>query len=67
MRVKAHALRQILEPTQTVLIMGHKLADIDAFGSAIGIYVICRRLGKKAHIVINDVTSSVKSIYGQIH
>lgn len=59
-RVKAHALRQILEPTQTVLIMGHKLADIDAFGSAIGIYVICRRLGKKAHIVINDVTSSVK-------
>lgn len=28
-RVKAHALRQILEPTQTVLIMGHKLADIE--------------------------------------
>lgn len=59
-RVKAHALRQILETTDTVLIMGHKLADIDAFGSAIGIYVICRKLGKKAHIVINEVTSSVK-------
>lgn len=59
-RVKAHALRQILEPTQTVLIMGHRLADIDSFGSAVGIYAICRRLGKKAHIVINDVTSSVK-------
>ncbi len=59
-RVKAHALRQILETTETVLIMGHKLADIDSFGSAMGIYVICRKLGKKAHIVINDITSSVK-------
>ncbi len=59
-RVKAHALKQILETTETVLIMGHKLADIDSFGSAVGIYVICRKLGKKAHIVINDITSSVK-------
>lgn len=59
-RVKAHALRQILDSTDNVLIMGHKLADIDSFGSAIGIYTICRRLGKNAHIVINDVTSSVK-------
>lgn len=59
-RVKAHALRQILENNENVLIMGHKLADIDAFGSAIGIFVICRKLGKKAHIVINDITVSVK-------
>jgi c-di-AMP phosphodiesterase-like protein len=59
-RVKAHALRQILETTENVLIMGHKLADIDSFGSAVGIYVICQRLGKDAHIVINNVSSSVK-------
>ena len=59
-RVKAHALRQILENNENVLIMGHKLADIDALGSAMGIFVICRKLGKKAHIVINDITVSVK-------
>ena len=59
-RVKAHALKQILETTENVLIMGHQIADIDAFGAAVGIYAICRRLGKEAHIVINDVTSSVK-------
>ena len=59
-RVKAHALRQILETTDNILIMGHRMADIDSFGSAIGIYVICRKLGKRAHIVINDVNSSVK-------
>ena len=59
-RVKAHALRQILTNTDNVLIMGHKLADIDSFGSAIGIYIIAKRLGKNAHIVIGDITSSVK-------
>lgn len=59
-RVKAHALRQILDTTDNVLVMGHKLADIDSFGSAIGIYTICRKLGKNVHIVINEVTSSVK-------
>ena len=40
--------------------MGHKIADIDSFGSAMGIYVICRKLEKTAHIVINEVTTSVK-------
>ena len=59
-RVKAHGLRQIYDTTDIVLVMGHKLADIDSFGSAIGIYTICRKLGKNVHIVINDVTSSVK-------
>ena len=54
------ALRQILDTTDNVLVMGHKLADIDSFGSAIGIYTICRKLGKNVHIVINEVTSSVK-------
>jgi c-di-AMP phosphodiesterase-like protein len=59
-RVKAHALKQILDTNDNILIMGHKLADIDSFGSAIGIYAICRKLNKNAHIVINDVTTSVK-------
>lgn len=40
--------------------MGHKLADIDSFGAAIGIYAICRKLNKKAHIVINEVSGSLK-------
>lgn len=40
--------------------MGHTLADIDAFGSALGIYVIAKKLGKEAHIVLGEVTSSVR-------
>ncbi|MCI9503423.1 MAG: DHH family phosphoesterase [Hungatella sp.] len=59
-RVKAHALRELMETKDRLLIMGHKLGDIDSFGASIGIYRIAAFLNKKAHIVINDVTSSVR-------
>lgn len=59
-RVKAHALRELLETKDRLLIMGHKIGDIDSFGSAIGMYRIAVALNKKANIVINEVTSSVR-------
>ncbi len=59
-RVKAHALQELMETKDRLLIMGHKLADMDSFGACVGIYRIAASLNKKAHIVINEVTSSVR-------
>lgn len=59
-RVKAHALREIFESREEVFIMGHSISDMDAFGAAIGIYCAAQVLGKKAHIVLDDVTSSLR-------
>ncbi len=59
-RVKAHALRELMETKDRLLIMGHKLGDIDSFGASIGIYRIASSLNKKSHIVINEVTTSVQ-------
>lgn len=59
-RVKAHALKEYIETRERVVIMGHSYADIDSLGSAIGIYRIAKTLNKKAQIVINDVTSSIR-------
>ena len=39
-RVKAHALRELMENRTGSLSMGHRLADIDSFGAAVGIYRI---------------------------
>ncbi len=61
-RVKANALQEIMTSKDKVLIMGHRLADADAFGSAVGISCIARALGRKPHIVINDITTSVKPL-----
>lgn len=59
-RVKAHALRELMENKDRLLIMGHRLADIDSFGAAVGIYRIAVSMNKKANIVVNEVTSSVR-------
>ena len=59
-RVKAHALREIIESREEVFIMGHNISDMDSFGAAIGIYCAAQVLGKKAHIVLNEVTSSLR-------
>ena len=61
-RVKANALQEIITSKDRVLIMGHRLADADAFGAAVGVSCIARALGRKPHIVINDITNSVKPL-----
>lgn len=59
-RVKAHAMRELMDTKDKLLIMGHKIGDIDSFGAAIGIYRIATSFNKKARIVVNSVNSSVK-------
>ena len=61
-RVKAHALRELLEAKERVMIMGHSMADVDSLGAAVGIYRISKMLGTRAHIVINEITTSVAPI-----
>ncbi len=58
-RVKAHALREIISAKDKVIVMGHRMADVDSFGAAVGIYRVAQALERKAHIVLNDVTTSV--------
>lgn len=65
-RVKAHALKEIIEGTDKIIVMGHKLPDVDAFGAAIGVYRVAKTLGKKTHIVINETTTSVRPLLDRI-
>lgn len=59
-RVKAHALKEFIDSKEKVVVMGHKLIDVDAFGAAVGIYRASRTMGKKAYIVIDTPTSSTQ-------
>jgi len=58
-RVKAHALREIITAKDRVLVMGHRMPDVDSFGSAVGIYRIAKALDRKAHIVLTESTSAI--------
>ena len=61
-RVKALALREIMITRDKFFVMGHKIADIDSFGAAIGIYCAARQLGKKAQIVIDEVNTTLRPL-----
>ena len=66
-RVKAHALKEIISGKDKVIVMGHRNADIDSFGAAVGIARIAITLGKKVHIVVSDCTSSLKPFIDMFH
>ena len=59
-RVKAHALREIITGKDMVLVMGHRMPDADSFGAVVGIYRIAQTLGRKVHIVLNEVTPAIQ-------
>lgn len=61
-RVKAHALRELMNNTDQVIIMGHQMTDVDCFGAAMGVYRAAVTIQKKASIVINTISTSIESM-----
>ncbi len=61
-RVKAHALRELIEGKDEIFVMGHSIGDVDSFGSAVGVYRIAKSLNTKAHIVLNEITTSMRPV-----
>ena len=65
-RIIAHALRDLINESESVIIMGHHNPDLDSMGSAIGMYGICKMLSKKAHIVLDHPNSSIDVLYDRL-
>ena len=53
-RIIASALSDIIRQSDSVLIMGHKMSDLDAIGAAIGVLRFCKILEKPAAIVVDE-------------
>ena len=65
-RVTANSLMELLGQSSQVFIMGHRNADLDAVGAAMGIACMCRKKGKKAYIVIDLERNAAKRLIAQI-
>lgn len=65
-RVIAHALRELIDQSPEVIIMGHENADIDSIGSALGLCRVIRNREKKAFIVLNKTNSTIESIAAKL-
>jgi len=52
-RITATSLLELIGQSSQVFIMGHKNADLDAVGAAIGVSCLCRKKEKPFHIVLD--------------
>ncbi len=60
-RVKAQALRELINTKDRVIVMGHKITDIDSLGAGVGVCRAAQETGKPAHIVLGDINSSIRA------
>ena len=61
-RIVAHALEELIKESEQVMIMGHKNPDIDAIGSALGLYRLSKDLEKKVNIVASTEGLALKEL-----
>ena len=60
-RVLADSLISLINASDRVLIMGHSMMDMDAFGACLGMKAICNRLKKNARIVVDLKNTEFKT------
>lgn len=56
-RIVASAIGEVIKSSSNVLIMGHRFADLDSLGSAVGVAMISNALGKDTKIVMSSKTT----------
>ncbi len=61
-RVVASAIKQLILAADNCIIIGHKFADYDSIGTAIGVYSVMKNFGKDAHIVFDYENSLCKNL-----
>lgn len=66
-RVISHALRQLIDESVNVIVMGHKMADLDSLGAALGIYRAAKNRDKEAFIVLNETNPAVEMLVERIY
>ena len=65
-RVTANTMMELIGQSSQVFVMGHKNADMDAVGAALGICCMCRKKGKKAYIVLDRERNAAGKLIEEI-
>ena len=65
-RVTANSLMELIGQSSHVFIMGHKNADLDAVGAAVGIGCLCRKRGKKFSIVLDLEKNAAEKLIEEV-
>lgn len=65
-RVTANTLMELIGHASSVFVMGHKNADLDSVGAAMGVCCLCRKRGKKSYIVLDSEHNASARLVAEI-
>ena len=65
-RVIAYALRQLIEQSSTVFVMGHKNPDMDAIGSGLGVLRCIKNRKKQGYLILTEENPSIKNLFQKL-
>ena len=65
-RIVAQALSELIQSSKNVILMGHRFADMDAFGSAVALHKAVTQMGKQAWIAIDPEKNMVELLYKKV-
>lgn len=65
-RIIAQAMKELIEESSNVLVMGHKNADADCLGAAMGVYRLAKTYQKEANIIMNDAGVGINGLLQKI-
>lgn len=65
-RVIAHALRDLMQESDRVIIMGHRVPDLDVIGASIGVLKAADMYKVEAHIVLDGPNPAIERLMERI-
>ncbi len=66
-RIVASAMVELFNSASDIMVMGHRFADLDSLGSAIGMAKAIRCFGKNVHIVIDTKRNLVQNMLQKLY
>ena len=61
-RVISYALRQLIDQSDNVFVMGHKNPDMDSIGAGIGVLRAIKNRNKPGYLILNEENPSIKNL-----
>lgn len=65
-RVMANTLAELIKDSSRVFVMGHRNADFDSLGAAVGICCLARKLGVQSKIIIDENTCAADTLLARM-
>ncbi len=65
-RVTANSLMELIGQSSQVFIMGHRNADLDSVGAAMGVSCLCRKKGRPCYIVLDQEQNMAQRLIEEI-